>query len=282
MAAVGRVVWNGLQMGPGTPYAISDLPDLDDMPDVRAYDVDRTGAHGTWTGPDYVGARVITVGITLRGQDPDDLGRLVTALKRALQPTPSPMQLAFPDRGLMVWAKPRRRKIPYDATSLQRLTVAQVQFYCADPRVYSLAQFTGGPVVAYAPASGRSYPRTYPWQYGTGGTGGSVTCVNGGGSETFPVLRIDGPCVRPSVQLSETGAVFQLNNTLAPGEFVLINTANRAVLANGSTPRRDWVVAGSDWPVMQPGANSFVYRSDPYGDGTTPTYLTVTWRDATL
>ncbi|MFD0408630.1 phage distal tail protein [Kitasatospora sp. NPDC127116] len=282
MTAVGRVVWNGLAMGPGTPYAISDLPDLDDMPDVRAYDVDRTGAHGTWTGPDYVGARVITVGITLRGQDPDDLGRLIAALKRACQPAPAPQQLQFPDRGLMVYGKVRRRRIPYDATSLQRTTVAQVQWYCDDPRVYSLAQYTGGPVVSYAPASGRSYPRTYPWLYGTGGSGGSVTCVNGGASETFLLLRIDGPCVRPSVQLSETGAVLQLNNTLGPGEYVLINTAIRAVLANGSTPRRDWVVAGSDWPVMVPGANTFVYRGDPYGDGTQPTYLTVMWRDATL
>ncbi|ABD94211.1 unknown [Streptomyces phage mu1/6] len=282
MAAIGRVVWNGLTMGPGTAYAISDLPDLDDMPDVRAYDVDRTGAHGTWTGPDYVGARVITMGITLRGADADDLGRLTIALKQAFQPAPAPQQLQFLDRGLMVWAKVRRRRVPYEAGALLRTTAAQVQFYCADPRVYSLAQYTGGPVPAYAPASGRSYPRAYPWLYGTGGSGGSVTCVNNGGSETYPVLRIDGPCVRPSVQLSETGAVLQLNNILNPGEFVLINTANRAVLAGGQTPRRDWVIAGSDWPIMPPGASTFVYRSDPYGDGTVPTYLTVTWRDATL
>ncbi|WP_369183333.1 hypothetical protein [Streptomyces sp. Y1] len=282
MAAIGRVVWNGLQMGPGTPYAISDLPDLDDMPDVRAYDVDRTGAHGTWTGPDYVGARVITMGITLRGADPDDLGRLVIALKRAMQPTPAPLQLTFTDRQLMVWGKVRRRHIPYDATSLQRISVAQVQFYCTDPRLYSLVSYSAGPTAAYAPASGRSYPRTYPWLYGTGGAGGALTCVNNGASDTYPTLRIDGPCVRPSIQLSETGAVLQLNNTVAPGDYVLINTANRAVLASGSTPRRDWVVAGSDWPVMPPGTSTFVYRSDPYGDGTIPTYLTVTWRDATL
>ncbi|MFD7410157.1 phage distal tail protein [Kitasatospora purpeofusca] len=282
MTAVGRVTWNGLQMGPGSQYAISDLPDLDDLPDVRAYDVDRTGAHGTWTGPDYVGARTITMGITLRGTDAADLGRLTAALQRAMQPSPTPLQLQFTDRQLMVWAKVRRRRIPYDATSLQRVAVAQVQFYAADPRVYSLSEHQGGPVAAYAPASGRSYSRTYPWVYGTGGTGGTVTCVNAGGSETYPVLRIDGPCVRPSVQLSETGAVLQLNNTLLPGEFVLINTGSRAVLAGGATPRRDWVIPGSDWPVMQPGSNTFIYRSDPYGDGSIPTYLTVTWRDATL
>lgn len=282
MTAVGRVVWNGLQMGPGTQYAISDLPDLDDLPDVRAYDVDRTGAHGTWTGPDYTGARSITMGITLRGTDAVDLGRLTAALQRAMQPTPSPLQLQLTDRQQMVWAKVRRRRIPYDATSLQRVTVAQILFYAADPRIYSLAEHTGGPVAAYAPASGRSYPRTYPWVYGTGGTGGSITCINSGASETSPLLRIDGPCVRPTVQLSETGTVLAFNNTLLPGQFMLVNTANRAVLAQGSTPRRDWVIAGSDWPIMQPGTNSFVYRSDPYGDGSIPTYLTVTWRDATL
>jgi hypothetical protein len=281
MSAVGRITWGGLTMGPGTQYAIADIPDLDDMPEVRAYDVDKTGAHGTWTGPDYTGARVINVAITLRGTDPANLRTLTTALKAVMQPGVAPDQLGFPDLGLMVLGKVRKRSIPYDASYLWRTTTAHVQFYCADPLVYSLAVHSAQ-TAAYAPASGRSYPRTYPWVYGTGGTGGTLTCVNAGGSPTFPLLRIDGPAVKPSVQLSETGAVFQLNNTIIPGQFVLIDTANRAVLDMGSTPRRDWVVPGSDWPVMQPGTNTVVYRSSPYGDGSLPTYLTVTWRDATL
>jgi hypothetical protein len=281
MSAIGRITWGGLTMGPGTQYAIADIPDLDDMPEIRAYDTDKVGAHGTWTGADYTGARLINLAITLRGTDPANLQTLTTALKAAMQPGQAPAQLGFPDRGVMVLGKIRKRSIPYDASYLWRTATAHVLIYCADPLVYSLVEHSLT-TSAYAPASGRSYPRTYPWVYGTGGTSGTLTCVNTGGSPTFPRLRIDGPAVKPSIQLSETGAVFQLNNTLLPGQFVIIDTANRAVLDGGSTPRRDWVVPGSDWPVMQAGTNTFVYRSSPYGDGSLLSYLTVAWRDATL
>ncbi|GAA2112415.1 hypothetical protein GCM10009759_55120 [Kitasatospora saccharophila] len=281
MSAIGRIVWNGLTMGPGTQYAVADLPDLDDMPEIRSADVDRGQAHGTWTGEDYTSARVITLSVLLRGTDPDDLGRLVTALRAAVQPCAEPQQLQFLDRGVMVIAKPRKRSIPYDATTLLPSTTAHLMFYAADPLVYSLDQHSLS-TTAYAPASGRSYPRTYPWVYGTGSTAGTLQCVNSGGSPTFPVLRIDGPAVNPVIQLTETSAVLALTTTLGPGEYVIIDTASRAVLHMGTTPRRDWISGIPAWPVMQPGRNTFVYRASPYGDGSIPTYLTVTWRDATL
>ncbi|OKJ06828.1 phage distal tail protein [Kitasatospora sp. CB01950] len=281
MSAAGRIVWGGLTMGPGTQYAIADMPDLDDMPEIRSSDVDRGQAHGTWTGADYTGARIITLSVLLRGQDPADLGRLVTALRAAVQPCAEPQQLQFVDRGVMVWAKPRRRSIPYDAATLLSSTTAHLMFYCADPLVYSLTQHSLS-TTAYAPASGRSYPRTYPWVYGTGGTAGTLQCVNAGGTPTYPLLRIDGPTVNPTVQLTETGAVLVLNATLGVGEFALIDTSTRAVLHMGTIPRRDWITGIPRWPVMQPGTNTLVYRASPYGDGTQPTYLTVTWRDATL
>jgi hypothetical protein len=281
MSAIGHMVWNGLTMGPGTQYAVADLPDLDSMPEIRAYDVDKANAHGTWTGPDYTGARVINAAVTLRGTDPANLRTLTLAMQAAMQPNQVPAQLQFPDLGVMVLAKLRRRDIPYDAAYLWRTTTAHLQFYCADPLIYSLAEHSLT-TSAYAPASGRTYPRPHPWVYGTGGTSGGLLCTNTGSSPTYPVLRLDGPAVQPTVQLSETGAILRFNNTLLPGEFVTVDTATRAVLYMGTTPRRDWVIAGSDWPVMGPGPNNFVYRSSPYGDGSLPTYLTVTWRDATL
>ncbi|KJK55648.1 phage distal tail protein [Saccharothrix sp. ST-888] len=281
MSAVGRVLWGALMMGPGTQYAVSGVTGLDDMPEVRAYDVDKTGAHGTWTGPDYTGARIITVDLVLRGTDPANLGALVAALKQAAQPGQAPAQLQFPDLGVMALAKIRKRDLPYDATVLWRTGGAHLQFYCADPLIYSIAQRTAR-TAAYAPATGRAYPRAYPWLYGSGGASGGLQCTNAGASPTYPQLRIDGPAVQPIIQLSETSAILQLNNTVGPGQFVTIDTGTRAVLDGGTTPRRDWVVPGSDWPVMQPGANTFVYRSSPYGDGSQQSYLTVTWRDATL
>jgi hypothetical protein len=281
MSAVGRVVWGGLTMGPGTQYAVADLPDLDNLPEVRTYDQDRALAHGQYTGPDYVGARTINLSVTLRGTDPGNLAALTAALKAVAQPAAAPAQLQFPDLGIMVMAKVRKRDIPYDATMLWRTATAHLQFYAADPLIYSLNQYSLQ-TAAYAPASGRSYPRAYPWLYGTGGTSGGLLCTNAGASPTYPLLRLDGPAVQPSIQLSETGAVLAFNNTLQPGEFLTVDTSTRAVLDGGTTPRRDWVVPGSDWPVMQPGNNTFVYRAGPYGDGSLPTYLTVTWRDATL
>ncbi|RMB85626.1 phage tail domain-containing protein [Streptomyces shenzhenensis] len=156
----GRIQWGDLVFGPGSPYSVTALEGLDDMPEVRAEDVDRPGQHGDYTGPDYTGPRVIPIKLGLRADSPDGLRDLSLALRNATQPQRQPLPLRFLDQNILVWAKVRKRSIPYDAEYLWRIGDAALEFYCADPYLYGLAEKSAS-TTAYSPSAGRTYPLVY-------------------------------------------------------------------------------------------------------------------------
>jgi hypothetical protein len=158
--ALGRIRWGDLQFGPGSPYTVTALEGLDDLPEVRGEDVERPGQHGDYSGPDYTGPRTIPIKLGLRAESPDGLRALSLALRNATQPQHQPAPLQFIDQDILVYAKVRRRSIPYDAEYLWRLGDAALEFYCADPYLYSLEEKTAS-TTAYSPAAGRTYPRAY-------------------------------------------------------------------------------------------------------------------------
>lgn len=282
---IGTITWQGLTFGPGTRYPVTSLAGLDDLPEVRTNDLPRSFQHGDFTGADYTASRTVQLGLGLRGDIPDDLRPLTAALIAATQPQTSPAELVFVDWGLMLRAKVRRRAIPYDAQNLWTSADAVIEFYCADPRIYSADEHTVA-TSAYSPSAGRSYPLTYPRAYGLAGQSGRITLANAGGSDAWPRLRIIGPVSTPSVEWTTGGLTLQLDVDLQAGETVDIDTRTRAVLYQGSTPRPDWVRRGPGfgWPRVAPGTNEVVYRGasltgSPAGMETT---LIITWRDTTL
>ena len=281
-AQLGRVQFGDLEFGPGSPYMVTALEGLDDLPDIRSEDVERPGQHGDFTGPDFTGPRVIQLKLGLRGETPDDLRAISLALRNATQPQAQPMPLQFLDQDILVWAKVRKRSIPYDAEYLWRLGDAALELYCADPYLYGLAEKSTS-TTAYSPAAGRTYNLTFPRAYGAAGTSGRVTTVNDGASPAYPVLRLDGPVANPTIEQVTTGALLVLDATIQAGEYLLIDTRSRAVLLMGSAPRRSWVRAGSTWPLLQPGSNEIAYRGSALpGSPGQQSLLTVTWRDTSL
>lgn len=157
---LGRIQWGDLLFGPGSQYHVTAIEGLDDLPDIRTEDVARPGQHGDYTGPDWTGARSIPIKLGLRGQSPDDLRALSLALRNATQPQRQPQPLQFLDQGVLVWAKVRKRSIPYDAEYLWSIGDAALEFYCADPYLYGLDEKSAS-TTAYSPAAGRSYPLMY-------------------------------------------------------------------------------------------------------------------------
>ncbi|MGW2379313.1 distal tail protein Dit [Streptomyces sp. NPDC001658] len=158
--ALGRIQWGNLVFGPGSPYAVSAIDGVDDLPEIRSEDVPRPGQHGDYTGPDFTGPRVIPVKLGLRADSPDQLRELSLALRNATQVQRQPEPLRFLDQDVLVWAKVRKRNIPYDAEYLWRIGDAALEFYCADPYLYSLAEHSAS-TTAYSPAAGRQYPLAY-------------------------------------------------------------------------------------------------------------------------
>ncbi|MEU6229990.1 phage tail domain-containing protein [Streptomyces sp. NPDC047042] len=279
---LGRIQWGDLTFGPGSQYAVTALEGLDDLPDIRAEDVARPGQHGDYSGPDYTGPRVIQLGLGLRGETPDDLRALTIALRNHTQPQRQPSALQFLDQDILVWAKVRKRSLPYDAEHLWSIGDAALELYCADPYLYGLTEQSTS-TTAYSPSAGRTYPLTHDRTYGPAGESGRVLAVNNGASDAYPVLRVDGPVADPSIEQVTTGQTLIIDATLNDGEYLLIDTRTRAVLFQGSSPRRSWVRAGSTWPLLVPGANEIAYRGSalPSGSGV-PSLLTVTWRDTSL
>ncbi|MFF9124352.1 phage distal tail protein [Streptomyces sp. NPDC014889] len=158
--ALGRIQWGDLTFGPGSPYTVTALEGLDDLPEIRSEDVPRPGQHGDYSGPDYTTARTIALKLGLRAETPDGLRELSLALRNATQPQMQPAPLQFLDQGALVYGKVRRRSIPYDAEYLWRIGDAALEFYCADSYLYSLEEKSAS-TTAYSPAAGREYPRTY-------------------------------------------------------------------------------------------------------------------------
>lgn len=279
---IGRIQWGDLAFGPGSRYHITAIEGLDDLPEVRAQDTDRPDQHGDYTGPDYVGARVIQLGLGLRGDSPDELRDLTLALRAATQPQREAAPLQLLDQDILVYGKVRRRSVPYDAEHLWRTGTAALELYCADPYLYSLAEHSASSA-AYAPAAGRTYPLVYPRTYGAAGQSGRISAHNAGASPAYPVLRLDGPVANPAIEQINTGGGLAIDASLQEGEWLIIDTRTRAVLLNGTSPRRSWVRAGAQWPLLQPGANEIAYRGNALpGSPGQPSLLTLTWRDTSL
>jgi len=279
---LGQITWGGLTFGPGTPYAVAGLEGLDDLPDVRTQDVPRPTQHGDYTGPDYLAARTIGLDLWLIAPDPDTLRTLTLALRDGTQPGTDVAPLVFVDQGVQLSAKVRKRALPYNASALDRVGSASLEFYCPDPVLYSSTLHTAQ-TAAYSPSAGRTYSKVFPFSYGTQGTSGQLTAVNAGAAPSYPTLRIDGPVANPSVEQTNVGGALQFTGTLAAGDYLTIDTRTRAVVLNGSTPRRSWLAGGATWPLLLPGSNSFVFRGTALaGQPLQQSLLTVSWRDASL
>lgn len=279
---LGRIQWGDLQFGPGNAYSVASIEGIDDLPGIRSQDLDKADQHGDYTGPDYTAARTVQITLNLLAASPDELRALTLALRRATQPQRQPAELQLLDWDIAVRGKVRKRALPYDAGNLWRAGSAAIEWYCADPYLYGLAEQSAA-TTAYSPAAGRTYPRTYPMTYGDSGAAGKLTATNGGDSPAYPLFRIDGPVASPSIEQTNVSASLVFDTTLQPGEFLTVDTRSRAVLFMGTTPRRSWLRGGAVWPLLLPGDNEITYRGAalPGAPGQT-SLLTATWRDTSL
>lgn len=110
---------------------------------------------------------------------------------------------------------------------------------------------------------------------------GALAVTNAGASETWPTIKITGPCTNPNViNGSAGGRGLFLTYTLAAGEYLLIDTnpRRRTVKLNGEANRYgaiDWT--RSAWWPLEPGVNTLNLGFTSYS---APAALEVSWRDA--
>lgn len=137
------------------------------------------------------------------------------------------------------------------------LLVYQAQFYAEDPRAYSQTLTTATGAVLAVAGGGMTVPVKMPFRFTASG-GGTVAFVNAGNRPTPPVFRIFGGVTNPTIVCLDTQVRITLNGTVAAGDFLELNAADRTITLNGLTSRVNFYdPANSAWADMPAGTSNF-------------------------
>lgn len=231
-----------------------------DSPDVRTQYSDRQADHGSWAGPAYLAARVITLAGTITAPDLVTLDTAMDQLAAAA---------ALTDTLLVVGETiPRQCTVRRSGRVLMqpvtdRIATYSVMVTAADPRRYSTvlqSQSTGLPSVT----GGLTLPVTMPVTITATTASGQFTLTNAGTVATRPVLTVTGPVATPTIlaQLPD-GSVTQLtySDTLNSGDVLVIDCDAHSVVLNGQASRRRYL--SGTWPEIPAGSSAVFQWSSP-------------------
>jgi hypothetical protein len=285
----GQLQWRGLLLGLGTDYDLTKLDGWEDMPPVDVGSKVRPRSHGADPGVLLAQPHVFTATFDI---DPLQAGGTAAARRFVRAQTGPPATALLEavavslDAGetLIRFAQLTARKIPLEINYENIIKDAVLQWECADPRLYALAQTTVTCRLPLAdPASGSgAYPQTYPFAYASLiAGGGPQAAVNNGNAETPPVYTFTGPLTNPVLTISDTTGtrrtVFGI--TLAAGEQLVVDVLNKTVTDGGASRYGYNSGTAIEQLTLAPGTSQITLSADA-GDATAS--LTAVYRDATI
>ena len=112
----------------------------------------------------------------------------------------------------------------------------QITLVQADPLSYSQTLTTATGDALSTNSGGAVFNETFNILFSPSG-GGTASFTNSGTRATPVVLRIYGECTSPQVLLVETGERMVFTGTVAAGDYLEVDTAERTVKLNGTTSR---------------------------------------------
>ena len=283
----------GVLIGAGTAVLLGNIEGLG-RATVRATDVDPPDQDGTWPGQDYYAARTVRIPAGIR--TPGDAGAALDILASLQAAADDPgvrlqggavmdLRLKLPGRDVRV-LHGRLRTLDADLEQVVHGWIPlDLQFVAVDPRFYAddlsvvsvpLGQVFGGGFSAPVRA-----PVRVTSTAGADARPGWVT--NAGTAETWPLLRIDGPCTNPTITHVESGRALTLNTSIPAGDWIEIDTRPtwRTVL-RGNGGNASTTLTGSsriDLFSMPAGRSELRWTAV---DDTNTCRLTVSWRSAWL
>lgn len=275
----GQVSVNGLVMGDGTDYIITDF-----NPWTRQARVTGSGdnpwSDGSWAGTEFYESVVVNMGIHTIGTSAADWQAKHWALMRAFAPIRTSLveaELRWVIGGVEYLMRGRPRML---SPKIQNINSGEItssaSFVALDPAIYSADEHTitmGLP----AWAGGLTAPITAPVAITATQSDGIADATNTGIVPARLLLRITGPVTTPSVTVITPDGVpltLTIDTELGTGDWIDIDTAERSVLLNGSISRLSSVYG--TWPLLWPGTSTIRYRAA----ATNPdTHLTIRWRD---
>ncbi|PYC83491.1 hypothetical protein C7C46_08995 [Streptomyces tateyamensis] len=236
---------------------------------------ERQADHGSWAGPTYLTARVLTLTGTIVALDQATLEAAMEQLRAAV---------GVSDVVLTV-----RETIPKQCTArrsgkllLERITdrtaTYSVLVTAPDPRRYSTTLQQGSTGLP-STTGGLVLPLTLPLTMSSTTVSGSITAANAGSMATRPVLTITGPVVQPVITVQAAGgAVTQLayGDQLGAGDTLVLDCDAHTAVLNGTASRRRYL--SGPWPEIAAGSTAtLLFRA---ASGSAPATLSASWRSA--
>lgn len=242
--------------------------------------VDTAGSRdGGLDGPQSIGVRTLPVRGAMVAPDNVTLRRSIAALRRKLGPRKRVIWEQFD------WGQGRRLAMVCRASGDFRATpdmgnqlggvAARFNFtlIAANPP-YKLSSGPPNFVDIGLPVdvvSGRTYNKTYPYNYGAStNPGGIGQADNTGDVDSYPLFEITGPVASPIIDNQTTGRTFMVVGNIAAGQQVTIDSRS------GRVNPASYRLVGRPW-VLTRGQNNIRWRASS-GSFDPSANLRVIWR----
>lgn len=283
----------GTLMGAGTPVNVIEVLGLG-RPPVRDNDTDMPGADGVLPGPDYYGGRQVQFDAAVKTPaDPAAAYDIVASLQagaddpavRLAGGVTTTLRMKRPGRPTKTLYGRVRKVDPEYKQVIHGYVPVDIEFLATDPRFYADTDSTTEIPLGWLSGGGFSAPVQAPI-YVTSATTvadrpGWVT--NNGDTDTYPVIRITGPCSNVTILHAESG------RTLALPTLSLASTSQWVEL--DARPGRVHLIRenGGNAETLLSAASRLDQFSIPPGqseirwtavDPTNTSRLRLTWRDA--
>jgi hypothetical protein len=272
---IGNGSYNGLTWGPGTNFQIIGVKGIDDLPPVSASDQSKSQQDGSFIGQDEFDERTILLDFYIKAVSNTDLlvqkALFNAAFNRSFI---TDLPLLWADSTKLINCRCRGRTHDADAAWLATWGKAHVMLVAADPLIYDNVLTT---TVLNIPAAtgGLSWPLSWPLSWGSA-VSGSSNFVNAGNATSYPVITFTGPLTNPSIIKNSPAPAQSLtfNISLASGDVLVVDIANRLITLNGTANRYNALVS-SQWFGFDPGTTQLSFGASA-GSGT----ASVAWRNA--
>ncbi|MFI0929631.1 phage distal tail protein [Streptomyces sp. NPDC021012] len=288
----GQLDLAGTVIGKGTVVQIRDITGLG-RPPVRDNDADQPSLDGAWPGPDYYAARPVQIDAAIR--TPGNRAAALDVLA-ALQQTPhtaavrltagatQALRIAWPGRPVKrLFGRVRRLDATVDKSVFGFIPL-DIEFLATDPLWYADTESTVEIPLGWLTGGGFAAPVVAPIyvQDGTVAADRPGWVTNNGTTDTWPVIRITGPCAQVTVTHVPTGRALQLPTlNLTAGQWIEIDTRpgyRTVTRENGGNALALLSPASRiDQFSLPPGTSEMRWTAF---DNTNSSRMRLTWRDA--
>lgn len=282
----------GALMGLATSVDVIEVTGLG-RPPVRDNDIDQPGADGVFPGPDYWAGRQVQFDAAVKTPgDPAAAQDVLAALQagaanaavRLVGGATTTLRIKHPGRPTKVLYG-RVRKVDAELENvLHGYVPLDIEYLATDPLFYGDADNVVEIPLGWLSGGGFTAPVHAPIYVSSGTTAadrpGWVT--NAGDTDTYPLIRVTGPCSNVTITHAESGRVLALPTlVLTAGQWVELDArpGRISVLRETGGNAETYLSASSrlDQFSIPPGQSEMRWTAV---DPTNTSRLRVTWRDA--